>query len=178
GAAAPPGTSWSLAFREPPGFDQMRGKMNRPAMSWSIGVNALAAAFVSVPALAQEASTSPATGVTSGPQQLEEIVVTAEKRSELLSKAPLAISTVNQQNLDELGITSAQQLVTTVPNFQISANGYTPQLSIRGIGNFSGSYSTVAVQVDGIYEPNTAVLTNGLYDVSRIEVARGPQGTV
>lgn len=152
--------------------------MNRPAMSWSIGVNALAAAFVSVPALAQEASTSPATGVTSGPQQLEEIVVTAEKRSELLSKAPLAISTVNQQNLDELGITSAQQLVTTVPNFQISANGYTPQLSIRGIGNFSGSYSTVAVQVDGIYEPNTAVLTNGLYDVSRIEVARGPQGTV
>ena len=154
--------------------------MNRLAMSWSTGATALAAVFVGAPVLAQEVSSAAAgTGTTAAPsQQLEEVVVTAEKRSELLSKAPLAISAVNQQNLDDLGITSAQELVTTVPNFQISANGYTPQLSIRGIGNFSGSYSTVAVQVDGIYQPNTATLTNGLYDVSRIEVARGPQGTV
>ena len=135
-------------------------------MSWSTGLTAPAATFVAAPGLAQEASTS------GGVQQLEEVVVTAEKRSELLSKAPLAISTVNQQNMDELGITSAQQLVTTVPNFQISANGYTPQrLSIRGIGNFSGSYSTVAVQVDGIYEPNTAVLTNGLYERYRMPLS-------
>jgi len=171
--------------------------MNRPAMSWCVGVTALAAVSVGAPVLAQEAgvaagggsvvsggsangsgSATPGNSGGSAAAQLEEVVVTAEKRSELVSKAPLAISTVNQQNMDELGITSAQQLVSTVPNFQISANGYTPQLSIRGIGNFSGSYSTVAVQVDGIYEPNTSVLTNGLYDVSRIEVARGPQGTV
>lgn len=152
--------------------------MNRLTLSWSTCVTALAAAFAHAPVLAQEAAQAPGSSAAGGAPQLEEIVVTAEKRSELISKAPLAISTVNQQNLDELGITSAQQLVTTVPNFQISANGYTPQLSIRGIGNFSGSYSTVAVQVDGIYQPNTAILTNGLYDVSRIEVARGPQGTV
>ncbi len=152
--------------------------MNRLTISWSTGATALAAAFIGAPVCAQEVSSSGANPAAAPSQQLEEIVVTAEKRSELLSKAPLAISAVNQQNLDDLGITSAQELVTTVPNFQISANGYTPQLSIRGIGNFSGSYSTVAVQVDGIYQPNTATLTNGLYDVGRIEVARGPQGTV
>src|SRR5512140_2020016 len=105
--------------------------MNRPAMSWCVGVTALAAVSVGAPLRAQEAgaaavsSASPASGAAavgsggSASTQLEEVVVTAEKRSELLSKAPLAISTVNQQNLDELGITSAQQLVTTVPNFQI-----------------------------------------------------------
>lgn len=150
--------------------------MNRLPMSWCAGATALAAACVGMPLLAQEANV--AGGSPNATTQLEEVVVTAEKRTELISKAPLAISAVNQQNMDELGITNAQELVTTVPNFQISANGYTPQLSIRGIGNFSGSYSTVAVQVDGIYQPNTATLTNGLYDVSRIEVARGPQGTV
>jgi len=121
---------------------------------------------------------SPGSDAAGASAQLEEVVVTAEKRSELSLKAPLAISTVSQGNMDELGITQARDLVTTVPNLQLSVNGYTPQLSIRGIGNFSGSYSTVAVQVDGIYEPNTASLTNGLYDVGRIEVARGPQGTV
>ncbi|MGH8260798.1 MAG: TonB-dependent receptor, partial [Steroidobacteraceae bacterium] len=139
----------------------------------------LTAAWAGAPAHAQVVP-SPAvrTSSASDSTQLQEVVVTAEKRSELLIKAPLAISTVTQGNMDALGITSAQDLVTTVPNFQLSVNGYTPQLSIRGIGNFSGSYSTVAVQVDGIYQPNTAVLTDGLYDVSRIEVARGPQGTV
>ena len=146
--------------------------------AWCGAVPALAATVLfSTSVLAQSADpadTSPADDST----QLQEVVVTAEKRTELIIKAPLAISAVSQANMDELGITTAQDLVTTVPNFQLSANGYTPQLSIRGIGNFSGSYSTVAVQVDGIYDPNTAALTNGLYDVQRIEVARGPQGTV
>lgn len=110
--------------------------------------------------------------------QIEEVVVTAEKQSEILSKTPLAISVVRQNGLDKLNVKSAQDLVSTVPDLQTSANGYTTQFAIRGIGNYSGSYGTVATQVDGIYEPNTAALNNGLYDVSRVEVARGPQGTL
>jgi iron complex outermembrane recepter protein len=150
--------------------------MNLRTITLSTGATVLAVAFGSASAQAQQVSEAPDS--SSSPAQLEEVVVTAQKRAELISKAPLAISTVNQNSLDDLSITSAQSLVTTVPNLEISSNGYTPQLAIRGVGNFSGSYSTVAVQVDGIYEPNTAALTNGLYDVSRIEVARGPQGTV
>src|SRR4051794_180231 len=136
--------------------------MKHRASCWFTGAALLAAAFACDPAFSQQNSAPAQTATSSSPPALEEIVITAQKRAELISKAPLAISAVNQQNMDELGITSAQSLVTTVPNFQISANGYTPQLSIRGIGNFSGSYSTVAVQVDGIYQPNTATLTSGL----------------
>jgi len=112
--------------------------------------------------------------------QLSEIVVTAEKRTELLSRAPVAIAVVQQQQLDQLGISAASNLVTTVPNLQNSATttGGTGGFAIRGIGNLSGSYSTVAVQVDGIYDPNFSALSLGLYDVDRIEVLRGPQGTV
>ena len=152
--------------------------MIRRTVSLSAGAITLLSVGAGGSALAQQGGASASNLPAAGSIQLDEVVVTAQKRSELISKAPLAISAVSQGNLDELSITSAQSLVTTVPNFQISANGYTPQLSIRGIGNFSGSYSTVAVQVDGIYDPNTAALTNGLYDVGRIEVARGPQGTV
>lgn len=119
-------------------------------------------------ALAEEASQT----------QIEEVVVTAQKRVELLSKVPVAVSAVSQDRLDDLGIRSTRDLVTAVPSLQTSVNGYTTQFSIRGIGNFSGSYSTVAVQVDGIYEPNIGALSNALYDVGRIEVLRGPQGTV
>lgn len=110
--------------------------------------------------------------------QIEEVVVTAQKRVELLSKVPVAVSAVSQDRLDDLGIRSTRDLVTSVPSLQTSVNGYATQFSIRGIGNFSGSYSTVAVQVDGIYEPNIGALSNALYDVGRIEVLRGPQGTV
>ncbi len=109
-------------------------------------------------------------------QQLEEIVVTAQKREEDLSTAPLAVSVVNQESLDQLGITSPEDIATTVPSLQNSLNGF----AIRGIAStnaFSG-YSTVAVHVDGIYEPTSAALSLGLFDVGRVEVLRGPQGTV
>lgn len=147
--------------------------------SMAAPMGTLALALVTAPAFAQAP-----TGQTAGPSNdaapLEEVVVTAERRPELLLKAPLAISTVSQSNLDQLGLTSVEDIATAVPDLQISANGYTPQLSIRGIGNFSGSYSTVAVQIDGIYQPTagSGELANGLFDVSRIEVARGPQGTL
>jgi iron complex outermembrane receptor protein len=110
--------------------------------------------------------------------EVGEIVVTAEKRSERLSKTPVAISVVSQGKLDSLSITSPQALVSTVLNLQTSVNGYTVSFGMRGVSNFSGSYSVVATQVDGIYQPSTASLSNGLYDVGSIEILRGPQGTI
>lgn len=109
---------------------------------------------------------------------IETVVVTAQKHTELLSKAPVAISAVSQQVLDKLNVTTAQDLVSSVPNLQTSVNGYTTQFQIRGIGNDSGSYSVVATQIDGVYAGSPLALSSGLYDVERIEVARGPQGTV
>ena len=105
-----------------------------------------------------------------------DIIVTAQKTSERLSKAPVAISVVSQDTLTRQGVDSAASLATTVPNLQLSANGF----AVRGIGSnnsFSG-YSTVATQIDGIYEPSSSVLTLGLFDLGAVEVLRGPQGTV
>jgi len=111
---------------------------------------------------------------TSG-AQLEVITITAQRRPEVLSKAPIAVTVVNQNSLDAQGITATGDIVTTAPNLQSANNGF----SMRGIGNNNpfGGYATVAVQVDGIYEPSPLILGLGLYDINRIEVLRGPQGT-
>jgi iron complex outermembrane recepter protein len=109
------------------------------------------------------------------PYQLETVTITAQRRPELLSRAPFAVSVINQSTLDAQGITVANDIWSTVPNMRPAANGF----AIRGIGSNDpfGSYATVAVQVDGIYEPNFQFLTLGMYDIDRIEVLRGPQGT-
>lgn len=149
--------------------------MNRLSLlfaSASIGASVVA---LSCPAAAQEAS--PVQTNTPAPEDYTgDIVVTAQKTSEKLSKAPVAVSVVTQDSLTRQGVDSAAALTTTVPGLQSSQNGF----AIRGIGSnnsFSG-YSTVATQIDGIYDPSAAVLTLGLFDLGSVEVLRGPQGTV
>jgi iron complex outermembrane recepter protein len=124
---------------------------------------------------------APAASETKGsaeakPAQLESVTVTVQRRQESLSKAPVAVTVVDQKQLDAQGITSAVDIPNTVPNLQVTNNGF----SMRGIGNNNsfGGYSTVAVQVDGIYQPSYQSLGLGLYDIDRIEALRGPQGTV
>lgn len=127
-------------------------------------------AALSTSAFAQDATTSQDNGYAG------DIVVTAQKTSEKLSKAPVAVSVVSQDSLTRQGVDSAAALTSTVPGLQPSQNGF----AIRGIGSnnsFSG-YSTVATQIDGIYDPSAAVLTLGLFDLGSVEVLRGPQGTV
>lgn len=132
-------------------------------------------AAIATPAMAQdEAANADATSASA--PAYDEIVVTAQKSSELLSKAAVAVSVVSQDTLDRQNITTAENLVSTAPNLQLSQNGF----SIRGIGsnNAYSGYSTVATQIDGIYEPSAQVLKLGLFDLSSVEVLRGPQGTV
>ena len=110
------------------------------------------------------------------PYQLETVIITTQRRPELLSRAPLAVSVIDQTTLDAQGITVARDIWNTVPSLRPAENGF----AIRGIGSSDPfmSYATVAVHVDGIYEPNFQFLSLGLYDIDRIEVLRGPQGTV
>lgn len=107
---------------------------------------------------------------------LETITITAQRRPEVLSKAPIAASVLDQSALDSQGISAVADIAGSVPNLQRVQNGF----SMRGIGNNNpfGGYSTVAVQVDGIYEPAYQALSLGLFDIDRIEAVRGPQGTV
>jgi iron complex outermembrane receptor protein len=124
---------------------------------------------LATPAFAQNATAA-------NDQLTTEIVVTAQKSSEKISKAPIAVSVVSQAALDRQSITSADRLVSTVPSLQLSQNGF----SIRGIGSNNGfsGYSTVATQFDGIYNPSSVALGLAMFDIGSVEVLRGPQGTV
>jgi iron complex outermembrane receptor protein len=136
----------------------------------------LQAAYAQDKAATVPPATDPKDAASAEPAQLQSITVTAQRRQESLSKAPIAVTVIDQKQLDSQGITSAVDIPNTVPNLQVTNNGF----SMRGVGNNNsfGGYSTVAVQVDGIYQPSYQALGLGLYDIDRIEALRGPQGTV
>ncbi|NMN05434.1 MULTISPECIES: TonB-dependent receptor [unclassified Novosphingobium] len=151
--------------------------MNRTQWLISAGACAVAALATAAHGQAVEQAAQPSDSQAApADQAVGEIVVTAQKSSEKLSKAPIAVSVVAQGLLDRQGLTTGEQLATTVPSLKLSQNGF----AIRGIGSnnsFSG-YSTVATQFDGIYNPSSAALSMAVFDIASVEVARGPQGTV
>ena len=117
-------------------------------------------------------------------QQLEEIIVTATKRAESVQDIPMAISVLGEETLGNLNITDLEDYVTMLPN--VSYIGLGPgsgNVYIRGISSGGesslGANPSVAVYLDD--QPVTATgayLNPHIYDVSRIEVLAGPQGTL
>ncbi|WP_334185506.1 TonB-dependent receptor [Novosphingobium sp.] len=132
--------------------------------------------------------TSPATPApqtsdapSSARPEVADIIVTAERRSSSVQKIPLAITAVDGQDLRSRQINTVESLSTSVPNLNFSRYSGTAQVSLRGVAFDSitpGSEARTAAYLDGVYISRpTAQLTN-LFDVSRIEVLRGPQGTL
>ncbi len=114
-----------------------------------------------------------------------DIVVTAQKREEDLSKVPAALTVVSGDEVEKRKITDFSSLVDEVPgisiNYSTGGESY-GLLSIRGIGGAddykpNGSPS-VALHVDGVYQSSNAYLGMPLFDLERIEILRGPQGTL
>jgi iron complex outermembrane receptor protein len=116
--------------------------------------------------------------------QLEEIVVTAQKRQESMQQVPIAVSAITGQYIENQNITNLSGLNNTLPNVQINTFSNSPDsavFTIRGVGvNDADPYvgTTVSVVVDGaVVGVNTAALLS-LFDIERVEVLRGPQGTL
>jgi len=114
--------------------------------------------------------------------QLQEIVVTATRRSELQSKVPISVSAFSQETLDRRGAKDFTDIVRFTPGVTLDENG-TNNISIRGISSSAGSGTT------GIYIDDTPIQTRALsfytddalpkaFDLDRVEVLRGPQGTL
>lgn len=112
----------------------------------------------------------------------DEILVTAQRREERLQDIPVAISAFGSEQLERQGITDISTVAPRVPSFYFGSFGATrPQLYIRGIGTRSfdpGSESSVGVFVDDVYLGRASGSFASLRDVERIEVLRGPQGTL
>ncbi|MGI9284853.1 MAG: TonB-dependent receptor [Pseudomonadales bacterium] len=114
---------------------------------------------------------------------LEEVVVTAQKREQSLQDVGLAVTAFNADELRDMGITSASAITEAIPNVQLSAaNGNGNQIiTIRGIGlnDFSlNNTPTAAVHIDEVYMASNAMTGFSLFDLDRVEVLKGPQGTL
>jgi len=145
------------------------------------------AIIAAYPAYAQDAATAqdePAT--TPAPEAVpvygDDIVVTAQRREERVQDIPVAISAFGSEQLERQGIADISAVAPRVPSFYFGSFGATrPQLYIRGIGTRSfdpGSESSVGVFVDDVYLGRASGSFSSLRDVERIEVLRGPQGTL
>jgi outer membrane receptor protein involved in Fe transport len=140
----------------------------------------LAIVSMAVPAYAQDTATDTAT-TDDGADS--EIVVTAQGRSQLLSDVPVAISAVNAEALQNSGANDIRQLNQVAPSLLVSSTGSEANGSarIRGIGTVGdnpGLESSVPVFIDGVYRSRSGIGLNELGEIDRVEVQRGPQGTL
>lgn len=112
---------------------------------------------------------------------VEEIVVTARKREEALRDVPVAATAFSAEKLEQSNVRSVADIAAMTPGLQINVDSPTRAfIAIRGIGaTFLPTVQPgVGLFIDGIYQPNTSYLNNPTLDIERIEVLRGPQGTL
>jgi iron complex outermembrane recepter protein len=113
---------------------------------------------------------------------LDEIVVTATKTgAQLLQRTPLAVSAFSGGQIQDEQISNVKDLVQYTPNLEVAQSTASAEIFIRGIGStnvFAGSDPDVTVQVDGVYISRPSSQFADLSDVARVEVLRGPQGTL
>ena len=136
------------------------------------------------PAFAQDAAQDAAQdGAVEAAADEGEIIVTATRRSEALSDVPIAVSAVTGETLERTGATDVRQLGQVAPSLLVS--GATSEVNftarIRGIGTVgenAGLESSVGLFIDGVYRSRTGVGLSELGDIERVEVLRGPQGTL
>ena len=152
----------------------------------------LLAAGVPTSALAQAADqlqAQPSRSATSSPvrsenQGIAEIVVTAQKREQKLNDVGISISVLGGDQLDKMLITDSTSIVNVVPNVEntsIYGPGTNTNFSVRGVAqndSNDGTEAPIATYVDDVYLVTTGAGAFPLYDMQRVEVLRGPQGTL
>lgn len=113
---------------------------------------------------------------------LEEIIVTAQRREESLQRAAISVTAISGEGLLTRGVTTAQQLTQVAPALQVSpAAGPYTVFTIRSVSNFGGnafSDPAIAVNVSGVYLSTPTAVHGLFYDLERVEVLKGPQGTL
>jgi iron complex outermembrane receptor protein len=141
------------------------------------------AALMAQVAAAQPVPTSPVEASPQAPEVgLEDIVVTANKRSENINKVGLTISAISGKELADRRITSLDGIAAAVPGLSFSPSQMgSPILTLRGIGfneSSLGVYPAVSLYVDQAPLPFPVMTSHSAYDLERIEVLKGPQGTL
>jgi iron complex outermembrane receptor protein len=113
--------------------------------------------------------------------RIEEIIVTAQRRSESLQDVPIAVTAVTAARLDAIGVTTTQDIAEVTPGLSMPTLGGYVEPHIRGVGTSSvgpGLESPVATYIDGVYIASAPASLLTLDNIDRIEVLKGPQGTL
>lgn len=147
-----------------------------------LGLSCLACGLTAQPALAQNADSQPAAAEVA--DVLQEVIITAQKRAESLQETPIAISAVTAEAIEQRGTTDISSLTSIAPNLfvttsPVSATNTT--VFIRGIGSGETVLTNdapVSIYIDGIVVGRQTGAVFDLVDLERIEVLRGPQGTL
>jgi iron complex outermembrane receptor protein len=125
------------------------------------------------------AQSGPTAEGAEGAATTQVITVTARKREERGLDVPASLNVFGNDDLQRMGIVDLTQLQQVTPGLAIS--GYGARISLRGVGNnvpYSGADPSTAVNFDGVYIPRQQMALFNLYDANRVEVLKGPQGTL
>ena len=145
----------------------------------AVAVFAALVSMSALPALAQDA----APAQQQEAKTLDTLVVTAQKREEQLQDVPIVVTALSQEALQDAGVRDIKDLQTLVPGLTVTStqSEAITTARIRGIGTVGdnvGLESSVGVVIDGVYRPRNSVGFGDLGELERIEVLKGPQGTV
>ena len=147
----------------------------------AVAVFAALAAMSALPAFAQDAA--PAQQKQEEAKTLDTMVVTAQKREEQMQDVPIVVTSLSQQALQDTGVRDIKDMQILVPGLTVTStqNEAITTARIRGIGTVGdnlGLESSVGVVIDGVYRPRNSVGFGDLGELERIEVLKGPQGTL
>jgi iron complex outermembrane receptor protein len=137
-------------------------------------------AGLSAGAAAQETA-SPQTEQQRGGDGLQQVVVTAERRTANVQSIPVAVDTLQGEQLAKQGTATLDAALRDVPSVQLRDSNKGAYITVRGIGGAidpTTGNPGVSLNVDGVYHLQSATVTNGLFDINRVEVLKGPQGTL
>jgi iron complex outermembrane recepter protein len=145
-------------------------------LTMTIGV--LSGSIVIQPAMAQDDNSGPQGRVSKG---LEEIIVTAQRRAENIQEVPIAISAFDEEFLSNSGVTNTEELNFVTPGLNFTRQIAAAVIFMRGVGTdrtSAGIDPSVSTYVDGVYSAQAGSNIIALNNVERIEVLKGPQGTL
>src|SRR5690349_16081279 len=140
----------------------------------ALAVSLIAAMSVSV-SLAQSSAPTP------GSTELDEVVVTAERREENLQNVPASATVLSAEDLAAGGVDNIIDIQTVAPSVAINTYNRSTFINIRGVGVAQSAPTSnpgVAYYIDGMFIPHEQFIAQSFYDIESIEVLRGPQGTL
>ena len=146
--------------------------------AFAVGVSIIAMG-VALPAHAQDSA--PDAGDTADKGGINEIIVTSQRREENLQDVPISVSAFSADQILERGITDVGRLEGIVPGFTFGRSGQDARPAMRGVRTENigvNGDTTIGFFVDGVYQSRATQATTGFVDIERVEVQRGPQGTL